>query len=127
MVDIIIFFFFSIWPPWTGTTAPFFTNECTEGDGKERIGKPLYFPVPHSAVCISQGASVHCGVPERPGSSFVLYAHVEQGTKMQHQAKVVILQQEKALGCWFVCISTWLSLYQFGLYSEIIPLAHFYL
>lgn len=68
-----------------------------------------FFLFPHSAVCICQGASVRLRGLKRLGSSFVLYAHGEKGTKMEHQAKGVILQQEKDLTCWFVHISAWLQ------------------
>lgn len=100
-------FFFSCWPPWTGTTALLFPGECTELDGKERIGMPLFSPVPSSAVCICQGTSVRRKGLERPGSSFVLHVYAERGTKMKFQAKVGVLQQED-LASWFVRVSAWL-------------------
>lgn len=97
-------FLFSCWTPWTGTTALLFPGECTEGDGKERIGMPLFSPVPPSAVCICQGTSVRRKGLERPGSSFVLHVYAERGTKMKFQAKVGVLQQED-LASWFVRVS----------------------
>lgn len=106
-----IFFLSSFWPPQTGTTAPppfFLLMNVQKVTVKKGLVCLYFFLFPHSGVSICQGASVRCRGPKRLGSSFVLYAHREKGTKMEHQAKGVILQQEKDLTCRFVHISAWL-------------------
>lgn len=68
-------------------------DECTEADGKERIGVPLYFPSPCAAARICQAAGALRGGPECPGSSFIVYTDTPKRDDNEFQAKVVILQK----------------------------------